>query len=82
MLGVQLQRTKITLDPHIDGVVIGHLGIIQLNIDTREVIPSDRIIRRDFHEALIVPLRLHILLLIRVESAQIEERQHVMGKDL
>jgi hypothetical protein len=82
MLRVQFERTDIALDGHVDRIVVRDLWIIEFDIDPRKIIPSHRIVRRDFHEALVILLGFHELLLVGIDPPKIEEREHIVRKHL
>jgi hypothetical protein len=50
MLGIEFQRAEIALDGHIDGVVIRHLRIVEFDVNARDVVPGDGIVRGNFDE--------------------------------
>ena len=58
------------------------MRIVQFDVDPGQIVPGDRIIRRDLDEPFVILLRLHVLLLVRVDPAEIEERQDIVGKHL
>ncbi|MCG3776758.1 MAG: hypothetical protein JW395_3620 [Nitrospira sp.] len=80
MLRVQFERAHITLDGHVDGIVVRDLGVIEFDINPGKIVPGYGVVRRYFHETFIIRLRFHKLLFVGIDSPEVKERQDVVGE--
>ena len=73
IMRVELEHAAIRRDRGVNRMQIGNVPQLELRIHLGQLKPGDRIIGGDIHEPLIEVFGLHIVILIKVRPAEIEE---------